>query len=175
MDTEDKKFGPKKAYVSNPPLQELLKFSPRDLRHAANWIDRDNNRYPMMSLHAMLRKLIALKAGIRIKPNESELGTIEFDVNGVKITRSFKSMHELSNSLAIGPLDLSPNATLLLKRKDGVFEAEIVRKNGSDNTITIFVAELNQEIVVPLKVAELHLCNTEEGLTAGQMVIVNNE
>jgi len=71
------------------PSKALLSFRPQELRHAANWIDRDNNIHQIINAVTMFRKLEELCGEIEI--DNFSGGVLKFELNGKKINRYFES------------------------------------------------------------------------------------
>lgn len=158
------------SYKSASPQKELLKYSPSELRHTANWIDRDKNNVLFLNVVSMFIKLRELNAELDIRPDSS--GSIEFELNGKSVIRYFESASELSTALNLGPLDLNKMSSELYFKADvGTFKASIIEKNSNNNTIIVSVPEIDLTKMIYLNGAEKILCNHLNGMTAGQLKV----
>jgi len=160
-----------KGYNYRAPEEELMKFTTQQLRHAANCLDRSKGRFPPISIAALVQKLSALGAHMTINPETK--GTISFhciEKNDL-VTRRFYTTSELTLCLNLGPVDLEWPDSLYIKTLNGIHPVDIISRN--EETHSIAVVTHDQKIIkhIWLNGAEKILCNSPEGLTAGQMKI----
>ena len=158
------------SYESQKPSKELLKFKAKELRHAANWIDREKGVLVVLNAVSMFKKLQDLQASVEINPDSS--GLIKFDFKGQSIVRYFESASEMSIALNLGPLDLNEKTSDLYFKADvGVLKANIIKYKSSNNTVVIEVPEIDLIKYIYLNGAEKILCNDLSGMTIGQMKV----
>lgn len=150
-------------------LEELMGYSPKDLRAAANWIDRENNVFPLINVLSLSQKLKALDGSLRFITGES--GEIKFflEEKGKYVIRNFASAKELSAAITLGPVDIFWIGNLFLKTKQGNLRITPTRLDPDKNQLHFKVNNTNEKRFVWLNGAEKILCNNKEGLTAGQM------
>jgi len=160
--------------LKEKPKEELLKYSAKELRHAASVIDRNNKKHNILNAISIFKKLKELDAELHILPDES--GYITFPYEDREIYRDFKSGSELSLALALGPIDLY-GSELYYKRGSKTHECEInstdtdKESNSKNNIIIVYVKELDLHSMIHLNGAEKVLCNTKDGLTLGQLIL----
>ena len=152
------------------PVEELKKYTARELRHAASYIDRDNGKHSVLNMISVFKKLKDLKAEVVIHSDET--GYLTFNHGKNTVTRKFSSGSELSLALALGPVILE-GYPLYLKLRGRNVKCEIVPddENISNSAITVRVLKTNEYRLVHLNGAEKILCNTLSGLTLGQLVL----
>jgi len=166
------------------PAQELLQYSSNQLRHAANWADRNKGIYQPLSVIAMIKKLNDLNATLEIEPADNIYdspdcyGSFSF-YNNIKeddTIRDFTSATELSIALSLGPVDLYWEDNLFFKTSNmchpcHTIEDDNIDDNDIDNTgnINIYIPNLDEYKLIILSGAEKVLCNTDKFLTAGRV------
>jgi len=156
--------------LKEKPSEALLNYKPKELRHAANWIDRDNGSHQIINAVTLFRKLEEMSAEITIGPRGS--GFISFNVNNKRVIRYFESANEMSTAMNLGPLNLNDKENLYFKADSGASKCYVTMKMYNKNMIQIFVPELNIYKDIYLNGAEKILCNNAEGLTAGQIKLL---
>lgn len=159
----------KEALVKPNIMEELMVYSPKDLRAAANWIDRENNVFPLINVLSLSQKLKALDGSLRFITGES--GEIKFwlEEKGSYVIRNFASAKELSAAITLGPVDIFWLSNLFLKTKLGNLPITPTRHDPDKNQLHFRVNSTKEKRFVWLNGAEKILCNSKEGLTAGQM------
>jgi len=163
----------KVAELREQPIEELMTYSAKELRHAASFIDRNNGKHNILNLVSVFKKLKDLGAELHI--NEDETGSILFHYDGKERYRDFESGAELSLALALSPLDMY-SSPLYYKHRGQVYECEITTdvEKTKNNTIVIYVKELDLHKMIHMNGSEKVLCNTLDGLTLGQLVLKDN-
>jgi len=159
----------KPTYKSIKPNANLLKYNTKELRQAANWIDRDNGSMVLLNIVSMFIKLQELNASIEIESNSS--GVIKFNYGEKSIKRYFESASELSIAISLGPLDLHDKENLFFKADCGILKTQIKRWDSKSNMIEIYVPEIDLFKMIYLNGAEKILCNSLNGMTVGQLKV----
>lgn len=159
----------KKAYESEPIIEELRDYDTKDLRHAANYIDRENGKFPPINTLSLSKKLDALEASLFYSGNEC--GRIEFflEEKGTNVTRHFSSIGELTTAISLGPIDFYWHGNLFIKFAEGVMPIEIKEEILDQHKLLVWIPKLKRTKEIFISGAEKVLCNNEAGLTAGQM------
>lgn len=147
---------------------QLLKYNSYELRQAANYIDIENKRYPLLNILTIMKKLEYLNATLELN---KESGFIKFWSNEKNdyVRRNFKSASELSIALSLGPIDIYWSDSLYVKTEVGVFKIEIINCIRDKNQIFVRNLENDRTRYIWLNGAEKILANSKEGLTAGQL------
>lgn len=155
--------------MKKKPIQELMSYSAKDLRFAANWMDRENGVYPLINVLSLSKKLTALNATLKFLTGEQGEITFFLEEKGAIVTRYFSSAKELSVALTLGPVDLFWVGNLFLKTAEGNLEIIPRRLDSDKNQLHFTVKKTKEKRFAWLNRAENILCNNKEGLTAGQI------
>ncbi len=158
-----------KSYDSQPIAEGLNSFSAKELRHAANVIDREKGKFPPINTLSLSRKLDALEATLVYTGDES--GWIKFwlDEKNNYVIRRFTSITELTTAVNLGPVDLNWECNLYLKNPQGILWCKILEYCNDKSQMRINVPDLFTDKYIYVNGAEKILCNSDKGLTAGQM------
>lgn len=157
------------SYNKTPPKKELYNYTPKELRHAANWIDRDQGNQLILNTVSLFKKLSELNAELAVGPDNT--GVISFTYNNKQIKRYFESAAEMSTAINLGPVDLMGTEPLFFKSDKGPLKAHIAETDSIKNTVIVYVPEINLTKMIYLNGAEKILCNGANGMTVGQMKI----
>ena len=158
-----------KSYESQPIAEGLNSFSAKELRHAANVIDREKGKFPPINTLSLSRKLDALDATLVYTGDEK--GEIKFWLKEKDdwVTRQFTSIAELTTAVNLGPVDLNWHGHLFLKNAQGILRCEIMEYCNDKSQMRVLVPDLHTDKYIYVNGAEKILCNSDRGLTAGQM------